>query len=179
LKIYWLEDDLNIISIIEDSLVNGNNIIIENPAKPYYERVADFLLNTNEPVISKITNLDALSLEEKNKIENIFNKEIGTKEECVAWCNGLPLLQRVRMDVGISDIAIQTKFGSFLNTTVLTQMQLTFMNQVISYAKMNGDITSVILRTVSPFDNIDISALFGTNALYLKELINGIHKPIL
>jgi len=164
---------------IEDKLVNSGTIIIEKPQKSYVERVVEYLSSSKEIALSKLSNLNVLTQVEKDRLNDIFNSEIGTQEECTVWCNNIPLLQRIRMEVGIDDNAIQTKFGAFLNLNVLTQLQLTFMNQIISYAKINGDFSFKTIQQVSPFCDTDITKLFGTNSVYLKDLINGIHKPIL
>lgn len=164
---------------IEDRLVDDGTIIVEKPQKSYVERVVEYLSSSKEIALSKLSNLDALTQSEKDKLYDIFNVEIGTQEECTVWCNNVPLLQRIRMEIGIDDNAIQTKFGAFLNLNVLTQLQLTFMNQIISYAKINGDFSFKTIQQVSPFCDTDITKLFGTNSVYLKDLINGIHRPIL
>ena len=166
-----------IVEIGDEIIINGS-VNIEPLKKSYVERVNEYLATTKEPVFSKIANLDDLTQDEKDQIYSIFNSEIGTEEECAYWCNGIPLLQRVRMEVGISDAAILVKFGSFLNLSVLTQEQLEFMNQVINYVKMNGDMTFKLITQVSPFCDMDITQKFGTNSIYLKDLINGLHQPI-
>ena len=83
------------------------------------------------------------------------------------------------MQVGIADAAIQTKFGSFLNTDTLDDDQLAYMQQIIDYAKENGDIVFLDLQQVSPFCDIDIMALFGPKLSHIKTLINGLHRPIM
>lgn len=179
LMIYLPEHKEYYVVDIEDKLISTGNVIVEKPKKSYVERVVEYLASSKEVSLSKLSNLDILTQDEKDKLYDIFNVEIGTQEECIVWCNNTPLLQRIRMEVGIDDVAIQTKFGNFLNLNVLTPLQLTFMNQIISYAKINGDITKKTLLCVSPFCDTDIPKLFGTNSIYLKDLINGIHKPIL
>ena len=84
-----------------------------------------------------------------------------------------PLLPFLRVQVGIADEAVQTKFGSFLNSETLDPQQLTYMNQIISYARENGDIVFLDLQKVSPFCDVDIVSLFGTKITHIKTLING------
>ena len=43
----------------------------------------------------------------------------------------------------------------------------------------NGDIVFLDLQKVSPFCDVDIMSLFGTNISYIKTLINGLHRPVL
>ena len=71
------------------------------------------------------------------------------------------------------------KFGSFMNDAVLSLRQLEYMGQIVLYAKENGDVTFTALTTVSPFDDVDILELFGSDKLmYLKQLVNGLHNPV-
>ena len=53
------------------------------------------------------------------------------------------------------------------------------MSQIIDYARTNGDITAADLLKVSPFCDMDIMGLFGAAKFgYVKQLINGLHKPV-
>lgn len=179
LMVYLPEHKDYYIVYIEDKLITKDKLIIEKPRQPYSDRVKEYLSTSTEIVLTKIYNLEMLTETEKNTIEGIFNKKIGTVEECTIWCNNIPLLQRVRMELGINDSAIQIKFGSFLNSNILTPNQFAYMNQIIEFAKQNGDITFKNLQEVSPFCDVDISKLFNANNIsYLKDLINGLHRPI-
>ena len=179
LMVYLPEQREYYIVDIEDRLISSKNIITEKPKKSYDERVDEYLKTSNNIALLKISNLDPLTKEEKDDLTDIFNNKIGSTEECEYWCKNIPLLQRIRMEVGIDDDAIKTKFGRFLNLNVLSQPQLTYMNKVIEYAKQNGDIKGTIFQQVSPFREIETDKLFGTNISYLIELVSGIHKPIL
>lgn len=53
------------------------------------------------------------------------------------------------------------------------------MNQIIDYARENGDITFMELQRVSPFCDVDIMALFGQKIADIKTLINGLHRPVM
>ena len=66
-----------------------------------------------------------------------------------------------------------------MNEDVLSEQQLIYMKQIISYARENGDITFMDLQKVSPFCDTDIMALFGDKIVYIKTLINGLHKPVM
>ena len=123
--------------------------------------------------------MDDLTQAEKDELETAFKQKMGTEAEYAAWAGNRPLLQHLRVQVGIADAAIQTKFGSFLNADTLDDDQLAYMQQIIDYAKENGDIVFLDLQQVSPFCDIDIMALFGTKLSHLMALINGLHRPIM
>lgn len=159
-----------------DTLISDSNqpTII---TKSYAQLAIEYITNPNNVIIHKISNLDILTNDEKQIIHDVFNNDLGTSVECNTWCGGLPLLTKIRTIVGISDNVLNNKFGHFLNDK-FTEEQMNFVNQVIQYAKVNGDITFQTLLKESPFADIDIINMFDTNISYLKELVNGIHKPI-
>ena len=146
--------------------------------KTYAEKAQEYIAN-GDPSLAKIRNLDELTDEEKANLNDVFMNKLGSPVDYAAWSNNAPLLPFLRLQVGISDEAINTKFGSFLNDSVLTDQQLVFMNQIISYARENGDITNSILLQESPFCDIDIMELFQSNIVHIKTLINGLHKPVM
>ena len=108
----------------------------------------------------------------------MFYETLGTEAEFTTWSDSTPLLRFLRMQVGIADEAIQTKFGSILNNSELNAVQRNYMEHIIEYAKKNGDITFMDLQRESPFNDYDIMELFGDKVILVKNLVNGIHKPV-
>lgn len=146
--------------------------------KTYEEKVQDYF-QSGDPLLAKIRNLDVLTPEEKEALEDKFKTQLGTEGEYASWTGGKALLPHLRVQLGIADEAIQTKFGAFLNDTELNPQQLSYMNQIIEYVRENGDIGFLDLQRISPFCDIDIIALFGQKIAYIKTLINGLHKSVL
>ena len=159
--------------VIDDT--TGNTGVVKE--KTYAEKAQEYITK-GCPALAKIRNLDELTQAEKDELETMFKQRLGTEADYAAWSNGRPLLQYLRVQVGIADEAIATKFGSFLNEETLNEEQLAYMRQIIDYAKENGDIVTMDLQRVSPFCDVDIMALFGDKLGYIKTLINGLHKPI-
>ena len=155
--------------------VTGGGIVKE---KTYAEKAQEYI-EKGSPALAKLRNLDELTDAEKKELETVFKSKLGTEAEFAVWSASKPLLSCLRVQVGISDEAIQTKFGAFLNTNTLNEQQLTYMQQIISYARENGDIVFLDLQRVSPFCDVDIMELFGSNLSYIKTLINGLHKPVM
>ena len=123
--------------------------------------------------------MDDLTQAEKDDLDSTFKTKLGTTADYAAWSGNRPLLPFLRVQTGIADEAIQTKFGTFLNPTELNVQQLAYMNQIISYARENGDIAFLDLQKVSPFCDVDIMALFGPKIAHIKTLINGLHRPVM
>ena len=147
--------------------------------KPYPQKAQEFLSGSNLPSLAKLRNLDPLTEDEKNELKAIFTSKLGTEAEFNAWAGSMALLPFLRLQVGISDDAIQTKFGSFLNTQTLNPMQMNYCQQIVDYARKNGDITMTVLLKESPFCDMDVTQIFGANIGYIKQLINGLHKPVM
>ena len=167
-------------------IIQSHDTIIDNTdgggevtkEKTYAEKAREYIA-TGSPALAKIRNLDDLTQAEKDELETVFKIQLGNEADYAAWSGNKPLIAFLRVQVGISDEAINTKFGSFLNTNVLTDDQLQYMQQIIGYTRENGDIVFLDLQRVSPFCDIDIMSLFGANISYIKTLINGLHRPIL
>lgn len=147
--------------------------------KKYAEKAQDYIYK-DSPALAKLRNLDKLTDEEKVELSDAFTVQLGTLADYNNWSGGMPLLPFLRIQTGINDAAINNKFGSFLNSTVLGDEQLAFMQQIVEYARVNGDITASDLQKSSPFSDVDIMGLFGPEKFtYLKQLIDGLHKPVM
>lgn len=165
---------INVVDWVEDKENSGTG-----DDKPYPQKAQEFLTSSNLPSLAKLRNLDPLTEDEKSELKAIFTSKLGTEAEFNAWAGSMALLPFLRLQVGISDEAIQTKFGSFLNAQTLNPMQLNYCQQIVDYARKNGDITMTVLLKESPFCDMDVTQIFGANIGYIKQLINGLHKPVM
>ncbi len=175
----YIPDDVRYYVIDSNDFVidteGGGEVVRE---KSYPEKAMEYIAK-GDPVFAKIRNLDELTKQEKDDLDAMFKTKLGTPADYAAWSGSKPLLPFLRVQVGIADGAISTKFGSFLNPQTLSEPQLAYMNQIIGYARENGDITFLELQKVSPFCDVDIMSLFGTNISHIKTLINGLHRPVM
>ncbi|MBQ3566608.1 MAG: DEAD/DEAH box helicase family protein [Oscillospiraceae bacterium] len=146
--------------------------------KTYAEKAFEYIQKSNNPALAKLRNLDMLTDDEKVGLQDIFFRQLGTEVDYNNWSGNKPLLPFLRLQVGISEEAIKTKLGSFSNDASLNDMQKSYMNQIIDYARNNGDITFMELQKVSPFCDYDIMELFGDKVVLIKNLVNDIHKPV-
>ena len=160
--------------IIDDVSGSGSHAT----EKSYPEKAYEYI-QKGSPALACIRNLDKLSDEQNQELEDIFKSQLGTEADYAQWSGGMSLLPFLRKQVGIADEAIKIKFGEFINDDVLDEMQLEYMKQIISYARENGDITFRELQTVSPFSDTDVSELFKDGKImYVKTLVNGLHMPV-
>lgn len=147
--------------------------------KPYSQKAMEYLQSANTPALAKMRNLDELTEDEKKELSDVFTVQLGTAADFAGWSGNKPLLVFIRLQIGIADEALTVKFGSFLNASVMNGAQLTYLNQIIDYARRNGDITATILLKESPFCDADVMKLFGDKFPYVKQLINGLHHPVM
>ncbi len=169
-KNYWIVN-------IPDKITDDDNTTAQFE-KPYQEKALEYIQSSGNPSFAKIRNLDMLSEDEKNELKNIFQNQLGTSADFNTWSGNKALLPFIRLQTGIADEAIQIKFGTIINDASLNDMQKNYINQIIDYAKTNGDITFMDLQRVSPFCDYNITDLFSDKLMTIKELINGIHKPV-
>jgi len=176
----YIPDDRRyyILDIKDELLGDGSGQGMERQ-KPYTQKAQEYLADSGDPSLMKLRNLDALDAAEKQALEDVFLAQLGTQADYVAWSNNAPLLPFLRKQVGIADEAIQIKFGSFLNSQVLSSAQLDLMKQIVSFARTNGDVTFQDLLRTSPFSDIDFAGFFGSNIAYVQQLVNGLHRPVM
>ena len=147
-------------------------------SKTYVDRYEDYLRNDDNVALSKLRALEPLSPEEKAELRDAFTKRLGTEAEYAAWSDNAPLLPYLRKRVGISEDAIASKLGPILRDQALNDEQRAFMEQVIEYARVNGDVEAKTLLQTSPFDAYDLNGLFGASFPLLKQLLDALHKPV-
>lgn len=150
--------------------------------KSYADKAMSYINESGDPSLAKLSALDKLSAEEAQDLWDVFTYRLGTPADFSSWSGFgekktfLPFLRRI---VGISDDAIVTKFGSFYNETALSPVQYAYMEQIVDYAKENGDITALDLQN-SPFDKTPIIEVFpeAEQIDKVKQLITGLHSPV-
>ena len=164
----YLPNEKNYVVINVVDWVENNESAGPGPvSKPYPQKAQEYLNISKLPSLAKLRNLDPLTDEEKKELESIFTIKLGTPAEFSAWSGGMDLLPFLRLQLGIADEAIDTKFGSFLNNQTLNPTQMSYCQQIIDYARKNGDITMTVLLKESPFCDMDVTAIFGTSIVYI------------
>ena len=175
----YLPDEKNVVILDLPDEIVLKDVPDVAPEKTYAQKAQEFFAESNLPSLSKLRNLDPLTDEEKAELDSIFTQQLGSRTEYDGWSGGMALLPFLRLQTGIADEAITTKFGSFLNAQTLNPMQMSYCQQIIDYARKNGDITMTVLLKESPFCDVDVTQLFGSSIVFIKQLINGLHKPVM
>jgi len=162
--------------VIEKDEVGGGFVDI----RTYKAKVMDFLLqNENLPVIKKIKELEIITPADMKELERILWEELGTKSDYNKTTTQENLAVFVRGLIGLSQEAIQQKFGKYLSdNNELNSQQIEFIRQVISYVQKNGNITPEDIINTPPFENYDVLQYFGDKIHILMNVINTIYGAV-
>ena len=114
--------DVNIDDTVEPSGYDGGDTIID--IRTYREKVLDYLIeHSDNEVIHKIQRLEPITNEDLKALEKILWEELGTKEEYEQTTDIDNLAVFVRSLIGLSQEAVNEKFGEYLNGNVLNAQQ--------------------------------------------------------
>lgn len=169
--------DVNIDDTVEPSGYDGGDTIID--IRTYREKVLDYLIeHSDNEVIHKIQRLEPITNEDLKALEKILWEELGTKEEYEQTTDIDNLAVFVRSLIGLSQEAVNEKFGEYLNDNILNAQQQEFIRAIINYVRENGDISREDLIEKSPFDNYDILTLFGDNITSVLTIVGILHDSV-
>ncbi|MCL2521570.1 MAG: DEAD/DEAH box helicase family protein [Erysipelotrichales bacterium] len=162
--------------VIERDEVSGGFVDI----RTYKKKVIDYLQeNQDLPVIQKIKNLEKIYVEDMKELERILWEELGTKSDYHKTTEQENLAIFVRSLIGLSQEAIQQKFGDYLSdNNELNSHQIEFIRQVIGYVQKNGNITPEDIINTPPFESYDVLEYFGDKVHILINVINTIYSAV-
>lgn len=170
--------DIDIKDTIEDTEFQPSGTSID--IRSYREKVIDYLNeHLDSEVIRKIQNLEPINRNDLEELERILWYELGTKEEYAKEVNMGNLAAFVRSLVGLSQEAVNKKFGEYLNGNILNFQQQEFVQTIINYVRENGDVEPQDLVNSEPFNNFDVGEIFGVNIPVLIKIINILHESVI
>ena len=148
-------------------------------ARTYIDRVNDYLADEHNVILEKLRTLEPLTAAEYDEIEQAFTAKLGTTAEYADWSgNSQFSLAFIRKQVGISQDAVNAKAGSIVNDPNLTPRQKAYFDQMVSYARANGDIDAMTLQN-PPFNKVNVLKLFGAEKFkQVKTLLDILHNPV-
>ena len=169
--------DVDIDDTVEPSGYDGDGSVID--IRTYREKVLDYLIeHSDNEVIFKIQRLEPITNEDLKALEKILWEELGTKEEYERETDIDNLAVFVRSLIGLSQEAVNEKFGEYLNGNTFNSTQQEFVRAIINYVRENGDISREDLVEKSPFDNYDILTLFGENISSIIDIVGILHNSV-
>ena len=169
--------EIDITDNITESDYTPEDTVID--IRTYREKVLDYLAeNSDSEVIQKIRNLEPISYEDLQQLEQILWHDLGTRNEYEETTEIDNLAVFVRSLVGLSPEAVNEKFGEYLSGNRLNARQQEFVKTVIDYVRVNGDIEVADLVNTEPFNSYDIQEVFGIDVPALVSIINLIHNSV-
>ena len=162
---------------IDDSEYQPDDTAID--IRTYREKVIDYLVeHSDSEVIQKIHNLEPIDDADLAELERILWHDLGTQKDYEETTDKENLAAFVRSLIGLSQEAVNEKFGEYLNGNTFNSQQQEFVRTVINYVRENGDIMVEDLVNSEPFNNYDLSEFFGVYLSRVVGIINVLHNVI-
>ena len=169
--------DIDIPDEIEDAEFQPEGTSID--IRTYREKVIDYLVeHSDNPVISKIYNLEPINNEDLQKLEEVLWHELGSQDDYSETTSITNLAAFVRSLIGLSQEAVNEKFGEYLNGNTFNSQQQEFIMTIINYVRENGDIELSDIVNTEPFNNYDINEMFGVNIQAIVGIVNVLHNSV-
>ena len=147
--------------------------------RTYREKVIDYLAeHLDSTAIRKIHNLEPITNNDLVELEHILWHELGTQQDYNETTDIGNLAAFVRSLIGVSQEAVNEKFGQYLNGNLLNAQQQEFVRTIINYARENGDVELADMVNTEPFKNYNLTEIFGLNFPALVTVINLLHTTI-
>ncbi len=170
-----IEIDVND-DITDSEYVPGDTAI---DIRTYREKVIDYLAEHSESeVIKKIANLEPITSSDLEELENVLLHELGTKEDYDSTTSIPNLAAFVRSLIGLSQEAVNEKFGAYLSGNSFSSVQQEFIRTIINYVRVNGDIELTDIANTEPFVSFNLLDLFGDQYPVVISIVNELHNSI-
>lgn len=169
--------DIDIPDNIDDAECQPEDTTID--IRTYREKVIDYLVeNSNNPVIKKIYNLEPITNDDLKELEDVLWHELGSQKDYSEATNIENLAAFVRSLIGLSQEAVNEKFGEYLNGNTFNSQQQEFIMTIINYVRENGDIMLDDMVNTEPFNNYDLNEMFGVDVAKVVGVVNLLHSSI-
>ena len=169
--------DIDISDIIDEAEFKPDDTTVD--IRTYREKVIDYLLeNSDNEVIKKIHNLEPITNSDLDELERILWHELGTQQEYAETTDIDNLAAFIRSLIGLSQEAVNEKFGDYLSGNRFNSQQQEFVRTIINYVRENGDIILDDMVNTEPFANYNISELFGIEVKAIISIVNTLHSSV-
>lgn len=169
---------------IEDYVTDGGVAPKINTDVSYREKLLDFLTqHRDHPVLQKIHNLEYLSSEDIDELERILWQELGSKEDYERYLKrekmtaDIPVAAFIRKIVGLDRQKAIALFTEFISANTLTAGQEEFINNILNYVCMNGDMEKTVFRNNRIFRD-SLLKYFPNKAAQVAKFVAMLHDAI-
>ena len=150
----------------------------------YKQRVFDYLAeHRSDKVFQKIYNMEQLTIVDVHELERIMWEELGTKEQYEDYCRmerkiyGGNVAALIRSLCEIDRTKAHQKFYEFIRTENLTSLQEEYLNSLINYVCVNGDMERRTLGQ-DPYREFNWQLAFGDNRSKVGNYVDHLHHLI-
>lgn len=169
--------DIDIPDNIDDAEFQPDGTSID--IRTYREKVIDYLVeHSNNPVIQKIYNIERINNDDLSELEQVLWHDLGSQEEYAETTDIVNLAAFVRSLIGLSQEAVNEKFGEYLDGNIFNSQQQEFIMTIINYVRENGDIELSDMVNTEPFNNFDLNEMFGVELSKVVWIVNLLHDSV-
>ncbi|WP_026495226.1 DEAD/DEAH box helicase family protein [Butyrivibrio sp. WCD3002] len=166
---------------VEDTITeleSGGPIYTSNDLKNYRKKV-EFYLKEHEDNISvyKLRNNKKLNEADMKELEKILWNDLGSREDYKKEYGDTPIGRLVRKIVGVDRAAVNEAFSKFLSDEHLNVNQIRFVNLIIDYIVVNGNIEDRSVLMGEPFRSYgSIVSLFKDDMGTAQEIMDVVEE---
>lgn len=147
--------------------------------RTYREKVIDYLVeHSDNPVIMKIYNLEPITNDDLQELEKVLWHDLGSQDDYSQTTDIENLAAFVRSLIGLSQEAVNKKFGDYINGNTFNSQQQEFILTIINYVRENGDIELEDMVNTEPFNNYDLNEMFGVNLTTVVSIVKTLHESV-
>ena len=135
--------------------------------------------HSDSEVVRKIHNLEPINNTDLQELEKVLWHDLGTQKDYEETTDIDNLAAFVRSLIGLSQEAVNEKFGESLSGNTLNAQQQEFVKTIINYVHENGDIELADMVNTEPFNNYDINEVFGINLTAVVDVVKKLHNAVI
>jgi len=150
----------------------------------YKQKVFDYLAEHREDeVFQKIYNMEQLTIQDVHELERIMWEELGTKEQYEEYCRreqkiyGGNVAALIRSLCQIDRVKAHQKFYEFIRSEQLTSLQEEYLDSIINYVCVNGDMERRTLGQ-DPYREFNWQLAFGDKRARVGNYVDHLHHLI-
>lgn len=154
--------------------VEGAPIYDSHDLKDYRKKVEFYLKeHSNNLSVYKLRNNKRLSETDLKSLEKILWEELGSKKDYEKEYGDTPIGRLVRRIVGVNRAAVNEAFSEFLSEENLNINQIRFVNLIVDYIVVNGNIDDNAVFMKEPFRSLgSITTLFKNDMGTAKRIMD-------
>ncbi len=167
-KIYYTDFTDTIVAAAE-----GTPVYDSSDLRNYRKKVEFYLKEHGDKIsVYKLRNNKQLSEGDLKELERILWQELGSKEDYIKEYGDTPVGRLVRRIVGVDRTAVNEAFSEFLTEVHLNISQIRFVNLIVDYIAVNGNIDDNKVLMEEPFRSVgSITTLFRDDMGTAKRIM--------